>query len=172
MRRQIMLVGVAALLVAAACDRSPTRDREGVTPPRGAAFGSATNMELAAARAASARYQDLDAALAAGYVDINVVMQNMGRHFMNPRLANGSFHPDSPQILVYAPQGGRMKLVAVEYAVPLELSAQAPAGFTGDADVWDPNTGFGLWLLHAWVWKPNPDGMFAPFNRTVVLPGL
>jgi hypothetical protein len=23
------------------------------------------------------------------------------------------------------------------------------------------------WDLHAWIWHANPDGVFAPFNRTV-----
>jgi hypothetical protein len=63
---------------------------------------------------------------------------------------------------------GHFELVAVEYAVPIELSPNhAPAGFTGSADVWDRNEGFGLWLLHAWVWHFNPDGVFNPTNPLV-----
>lgn len=34
---------------------------------------------------------------------------------------------------------------------------------------WDGNTGFGLWLLHAWVWDYNPAGVFSPMNPTVHL---
>jgi len=26
---------------------------------------------------------------------------------------------------------------------------------------------FGLWGLHAWVWKENPSGMFTAWNLTV-----
>jgi len=167
-----LLLAALTLVTAAACDRSPTGGADRGIPAPTAAIASVTNGELALARQASARYQDLSVALADGYVDINVVMQHMGRHFLNPKLLDGSFRPDRPQILVYAPEGGKWHLVAVEYAVPLGMSAQAPAGFTGSADVWDHNTGFGLWLLHAWVWKPNPDGMFAPFNPDVVIPGI
>ena len=27
---------------------------------------------------------------------------------------------------------------------------------------------FGLWVLHAWVWKANPSGVFAEYNPLVV----
>lgn len=124
--------------------------------------------ELALARAASAKYHDVQKAFDDGYVDINVVLPNMGRHLMKASLANGSFNPAEPQLLVYSEgPGARLKLVAVEYAVPLNLSASAPEGFTGSADEWSPNQTFGLWLLHAWVWKDNPDGMFNPTNSQV-----
>jgi len=87
---------------------------------------------------------------------------------MKQSLVNGSFNPAEPQLLVYSEgPGAQLKLVAVEYAVPLNLSASAPEGFTGSADQWTPNQTFGLWLLHAWVWKDNPDGMFNPTNSQV-----
>ena len=124
--------------------------------------------ELALARAASAKYHDVQKAYDDGYVDINVVLPNMGRHLMRQDLVNGSFNPEEPQLLVYSEgPGARLKLVAVEYAVPINLSASAPEGFTGSADEWTPNQTFGLWLLHAWVWKDNPDGMFNPTNSQV-----
>ena len=63
------------------------------------------------------------------------------------------------------PCGGKRRLVAVEYAVPLALSKRAPAGFMGRADQWDANQTFQLWTLHAWVYEFNPDGVFAPFNN-------
>ncbi|HXG95441.1 MAG TPA: hypothetical protein VNN73_24130 [Blastocatellia bacterium] len=40
-------------------------------------------------------------------------------------------------------------------------------GFTGSEDVWDRNGDFGLWTLHAWVWKENPNGIFAEFSPRV-----
>jgi hypothetical protein len=45
----------------------------------------------------------------------------------------------------------------------------APKGFTGTDDVWERNTDFGLWLVHAWVWKNNPDGTFNPTNPLVTV---
>jgi hypothetical protein len=125
------------------------------------------DQELDRARSATTRYADLSAAIADGYVDINVVMPGMGRHFMKESLVDDRFEIDKPEILVYATVGGKQQLVAVEYAVPLDKSASAPIGFTGEDDVWDRNTGFQLWLLHAWVHLDNPGGVFKPLNSRV-----
>jgi len=168
---------VAALaLVALACDG---RDGSLATAPVTAAVAASAHQhtdlsgdlaipgtELAQVRRASTRYHDFDAAIADGYVDINVVVPNMGRHFMKPSLVDGTFDPEHPEILVYqtAPNG-RLVLGAVEYAIPDTFSE--PAGFTGNADRWDPNPVFHLWLLHAWVWQENPDGLFNPTNPKV-----
>lgn len=123
------------------------------------------NAQLAAARAATARYQNIENAKADGFVDINVFMPGMGHHFLNQQRLNATFEAGAPELLVYnLESNGRYRLVAVEYAVPIPESATAPAGFTGDADAWDKNTTFNLWTLHAWVWLDNPDGVFAPFN--------
>lgn len=130
----------------------------------------AVDRELANVEAATASYATIDAALAAGYADIDVVMQNMGHHYLNADLLDATFQVDQPEILVYAPDaGGTMRLVAVEYAVPFALAEVAPEGFTGDADQWDRNETFELWTLHAWVHRDNPDGVFASHNPTVVL---
>jgi hypothetical protein len=125
------------------------------------------DQELDRARAATTRYATLSAALADGYEDINVVMSGMGRHYMKKALVDDRFEVDKPEILVYATIGGTEQLVAVEYAVPLDKSVAAPTGFTGDDDVWDHNTGFGLWLVHAWVHLDNPNGVFKPLNSRV-----
>ena len=124
--------------------------------------------ELANARKATARYQNIENALQDGYVDINVVLPNMGRHLLKEALLDATFDAERPELLVYTEQpGGHRSLVAVEYAVPLNLSATAPDGFTGGADVWFEDQTFKLWTLHAWVWRENPDGMFNPTNKKV-----
>jgi hypothetical protein len=125
------------------------------------------DQELDRARSATTRFATLSAAIADGYEDINVVMPGMGRHFMKKSLVDDRFEVDKPEILVYANVGGTEQLVAVEYAVPLDKSTTAPLGFTGDEDLWDRNTGFQLWLLHAWVHRANPSGVFNPTNPTV-----
>lgn len=121
--------------------------------------------ELAAARAGTARYQRLEAALADGYVDIDLCVPGQGCHFLNPGLVDAEFDPGKPEILMYSPQGDRMRLVGLEYAVP--DTEPRPDGFSGDADVWHVNADFHLWLLHVWVWRNNPDGMFADSNPLV-----
>ena len=127
-----------------------------------------TLWELQQTRAATARYRHIKNAIKDGYADIDVVIPGMGHHYMKADLLDATFDIRHPEILVYEKaEDGSFELVAAEYAVPLNLSATAPAGFTGTADVWNRNTGFGLWLLHAWVWRENPDGVFNATNSTV-----
>lgn len=123
--------------------------------------------QLARVRRATTRYKDFRNAMADGYEDINVVIPNMGRHLLNDSLLDGHFDADHPELLVYAPMQGRLTLVAVEYAVPLDSSATAPDGFPGNADEWFADQTFQLWTLHAWVYKHNPEGMFNPTNPRV-----
>lgn len=127
--------------------------------------------ELRAARAATEKYRSLDKALADGYADISVVRQNMGMHYLKAALLDTVFNADKPEILVYNKQhDGSTQLVAVEYAVPIPLSpTKAPAGFDGNSDNWTYSTEFNLWLLHAWVWEYNPQGIFNATNPLVHL---
>lgn len=127
-----------------------------------------TGWELQQARSATARYRVFDNAIRDGYEDINVVVEEMGHHFLKATEVDAGFDPRKPEILVYeVDHAGNKKLVAVEYAIPLDLSVNAPTGFTGNLDVWKRDTFFQLWLLHAWVWEYNPLGVFNPTNPLV-----
>jgi hypothetical protein len=130
-----------------------------------------TRLELKEAQKATTRYRDIQNAVADGYADINVIVQNMGFHYMKAALSDTIFDYSNPEILVYNKNHqGVIELVAVEYAVPIALRPDtAPEGFSGTADVWKRDTGFGLWLLHAWVWTYNPEGVFNPTNPGVHL---
>ena len=164
---RIALVAVCAI---AACSAPQTTDPNAVhahsmAVSKASVPTAEANAQLAAARAATARYQNIDNALADGFKDINVFMPGMGHHFLNEARLDDKFVAAEPELLVYSlEKNGRYRLVAVEYAVPIPMSATAPDGFTGDADRWDRNTTFNLWTLHAWVWMDNTDGIFAPFN--------
>jgi hypothetical protein len=138
--------------------------------PNDAPLPGGTVLQLDAVRNATARFHDVAQAEAEGYVDIGLFFPNMGWHYMNwELLANGKFEAESPELLVYAddPCGGPRRLVAVEYAVPLALSKNAPEGFVGKADVWSVFNNE-LWTLHAWVHEYNPDGVFAANNPRVL----
>jgi len=126
-------------------------------------------LQLDQVRDATARFLDVEKATAEGYVDIGLFVPKMGWHYMKEALVDAKFDPARPELLVYAddPCGGKRKLVAVEYAVPLSLSKRAPLGFVGRADEWDANQQFQLWTLHAWLFEFNKDGVFAPFNPRV-----
>ena len=127
-----------------------------------------TVWELQQARAATARYRNIENAKKDGYSNINVDVPNMGHHFMNTNLVDGIFDIRKPEILVYnGLDTGNPELAAVEYAIP--LTDPLPEGFTGSADVWKGDSGFPFWLVHAWVWKFNPDGAFNWTNPDVDL---
>lgn len=127
--------------------------------------------ELLEVRAATEKYRDIKNARKDGYEDISVVVPNMGYHYMKSDIVDSVFDISKPEILVYNKNhNGKFELVAAEYAIPIDLSPdKAPDGFSGTGDVWDRNTGFGLWLLHTWVWHYNPDGVFNPTNPLVHL---
>ena len=138
-------------------------------------FGNYTGLdpqtvsELQQAKISTAKYNDFDQAIADGYVDINVIVPEMGYHYLKMDNLNATFEYDKPEILVYnKEENGRMKLVALEYAVPISLSANAPSGFTGDNDHWSVYQGV-LWTLHAWIWEYNPDGVFNATNPLIHL---
>lgn len=139
------------------------------TSPHTGTLSPATLVQLEEARQSTARFLDVDQATRAGYVDIGVFFPHMGWHYLNSHALDGTFDPREPELLVYAddPCGGKRRLVAVEYAIPLDASASAPKGFLGHEDEWHQDADFGLWTLHAWVWEFNPDGVFAPFNPRV-----
>jgi len=118
-------------------------------------------------RAVTAQFHDLSQAVFDRYIDIDVFVSGHGFHFLKRSLLDGQFEVDKPEILVYAPINGRMQLVCVEYAVPISLSSTPPEGFTGSSDVWEFNADFQLWTLHCWVWKNNPNGIFADTNPLV-----
>jgi hypothetical protein len=156
--------GMPAASVTGSMDASPNAHAH-VVPANGEPL---PHKQLADARRATARYQDFLTALRDGYVDIGVVLPNMGRHLLKEALVDATFEAERPEILVYMEDlGGRMKLVAVEYAVPFNLTSAAPEGFPGGADAWFADERFQLWTLHAWVFKENPDGIFNPTNRRV-----
>ena len=127
-----------------------------------------TLWELQQARAATAKYRNIQNAIKDGYSDIMVDVEGMGHHYMKSAIVDATFDIRQPEILVYnRDENGNQELVAVEYAVPLIYSR--PEGFTGPDDLWNNNSGFPLWLLHAWVWAYNPDGVFNWTNPNVHL---
>jgi len=129
----------------------------------------ATYQELARAYAATAKYHNVDEALLDGYVLASPDIPGEGFHFVKPSLVDCKFEPEAPEALHYAyvPNENRLRLVGVEYAVPLACGAP-PEGFTGDADEWEQEVGGPpVWTLNAWIWLHNPNGIFASVNPLV-----
>src|SRR5262245_6397898 len=133
---------------------------------RKAKLPHATLRELARARRATARFHDIANALAAGYVDANVYTPGEGFHYVKESLIDTTFDPAKPEVLLYGNFGDDgLRLVAVEYLFP--DSAPRPEGFTGDADVWELEPPFPVWMVNAWIWLHNPDGLFTFANPRV-----
>ena len=104
---------------------------------------------------------------------LNYAKGAMGIHFVNLTI-QGPPDPLKPNVLIYEPVGkGKLKLVAAEWLVPLGLAKERPVlmgqEFLGPMEGHEPliPQGFHHYDLHAWLFKDNPLGMFAPTNPNV-----
>jgi hypothetical protein len=159
-------------------------------------------------RTLTSKYQDVNVALAEGYVRDPANMCEtadmmgrptelgaMGIHFFrpdllgitappNPRVDGNGTHTDfrKPSILIYEPQtDGSLKLVAVEnlvfqkswhaagnkrppsfHGVEYDTMQDDPATRVDEAHMFEPH-----YDRHVWLYRENPNGMFAPFNPKV-----
>lgn len=128
---------------------------------------AAENQALATLRRATARYHDLDAAVADGFVllhecevrpgegAVGILYVHLGRYL------DGIIDPAAPDGLLYAPSGdGKPKLAGVELALPAGMwSAPQPPTFLGMPFQLEEE--FGALGLHIWLWRHNPEGLFA-----------
>jgi hypothetical protein len=172
--RSLWAVGGAAALVAAFTS-GPTSeaaiDHSMPEPPGGSG-------ELAAAYLAAAGFQDVAVAEAAGYASTvdslgcfeNAEAGGMGVHYLNESLMDSTVEVDRPEALVYEvdASGEIVGLVAHEYIVPLDAwTSEDPPNLFG-VDLHEHPT-LPLWVLHAWIWKDNPAGVFEDWNPAVRL---
>jgi len=128
-------------------------------------------IEIEQAKTATSNYMDIDVATTEGRIDVSGYVPNMGHHYLNPGLADGTFELLQPEFILYAPDGnGNMQMVAIEYGIvpeDPENPGTPPEGFTGSEDVWHFNEMIGMWTLHVWTILENPDGIFASFNTAM-----
>ncbi len=127
---------------------------------------------LAAVRQATARYHDVDRALADGYVPFSPCVAEpglgtMGIHFVNFGLVfDLTTSATNPEILLYVPSEDGFRLVGVEYFV-ISLSQPTPQLFGRPLNGPMVHPGEEIpphYDLHAWIWLGNPAGIFAEFN--------
>ena len=166
---------------------------------RGAASAAARDesgedsLFIAAARAGSARYRDLDSAITEGFRLVGGDFPGMGQHWVHAgRLMAGVVDAARPAILSYATIAGRPALVGVAYALPLGAGDPLPSaphdswhahsGSVDEASFLPRHAGHGadpgarIAVLHAWIWLGNPGGPFAtdnpalPFARAGLAP--
>jgi hypothetical protein len=174
----------AAAVLLTACDGQPTAPVVGAEAPATFARNPAVlQQQLAALRAATARYHDIDAAIQDGFVPISGCVSHpqlggMGIHYARPdRMGDADYIATEPEMLLYVPApDGSMKLLGVEYWI-LEDAWNA-AGRSGrpmfiEHPFDHSPAGHGMparYSLHVWSWHPNPSGLFAPFNPRVTCP--
>jgi hypothetical protein len=131
-------------------------------------------------REATARYRDVNVAIAEGYIQGTPCVSSamggaMGIHYVKPELlfnGDGSLSAElnaaTPEALMYEPQkNGTLRLVGVEFIA----AAQEGLALEGHLLnlVGAPNR-YGLPAfseLHVWVWRDNPHGTFADHNAHV-----
>jgi hypothetical protein len=144
--------------------------------------------DLDKARRATARFHDVDRAIAAGYSfrlpeigGATCIAQPgegaMGVHMVNTSLLDATLDPAKPEVLVYDPKvkrNGRekLRLVAVEYVVfqSAWTGAEPPRLFGRLFDFVPFPNRYDLpafYALHAWIWKRNPSGLFYAWNPRV-----
>lgn len=144
----------------------------------------ATN-DLARARAATARFHDVDRFGPAGYggplEDLNGIscianpgVGVMGIHFVNGKLvADAKLDVETPEALVYQQlPNGKLRLVAAEYVIFQGAWLQAgnrgtPTLFGQPMNFVPLGNRYGLppfYEIHAWIWMNNPAGIFKDWN--------
>jgi hypothetical protein len=154
---------VAAAMAIALSALLPSGAVAAETQPQSAA--QEISRDLAAARAASAKYHRVDVALADGFVDTGhcVALPDgggaMGFHFVNPgRMGDDHLDVTEPEVLLYEKDAqGRFRLTGVEY---IGNEGDALLGQTFTPTPSGP-------ALHVWLWKHNPSGMFSDWNPNV-----
>lgn len=186
------LVIGAAVATAAACSADQPFQPKGPLSARTVTRGeagtlsaqdegdAAQNQLLANVRAATASYHRVDAAIADGYVLGSpceaMPGQGIGIHYRKGSLIDGVVDPSQPELLVYEPRdNGNLQLVAVAFVV--RASAWDPTHSSPpmlgnqvfeDKRVPDwSSPPFPTYELHVWVWKHNPNGMYATTNPLV-----
>ncbi len=132
--------------------------------------------DRAAAQLATAGYQDVKTAEAHGWASSldnlgcfqDAALGGMGVHYINQALMDGKVDITKPEALVYEldANGKIAGLVAHEYIVPIEAwTSPTPPSLFGVSFHRHPT--LPLWVLHAWLWKDNPTGIFQDWNPAV-----
>jgi glucose/arabinose dehydrogenase len=139
-------------------------------------------------------YQNVNAALAAGYVQVTQFIPQQGRHLVKSSLFDTVFDPTQPEGLLYEPDPstpGGWRLGGALYYMPISLNPNPPDGFPGTTDdAWHlhdflcfyPNGTVTLdaqdvctaqggsyqtnvgWMVHLWNYVPSVPGRYIEDN--------
>jgi hypothetical protein len=178
-RRHKILGAVLPLaLLTAGCAGAVAASPPTKPPLHHGAHAKMTSEDRVAAMLATASYQDVAVAEDAGYassIDTLGCFQNPGRggmgvHYVNAALLDATVDIMEPEALVFEldASGDIVGLVAHEYIVPTDAwtSHKPPTLFGVD---FHQHPTLPLWVLHTWLWKDNPSGVFEDWNPAVRL---
>lgn len=136
--------------------------------------------DLARVREATAQFHRPEAAQAAGYDLVPGLdycfnkpgVGAMGYHYINIGILDTTVDLLNPEAMVYAPgPDGILQLAAVEYIVPAALwDAENNELPMLHGQHFHLNANLGVYVLHAWIWKNNPSGIFEDWNPNVSCP--
>jgi hypothetical protein len=167
--RALLLVGAFALSAGTQMPATDSAAAPGIIPT---GFGDAVDRDVAKARAATARFKTVDAAVAAGYPKQTDCVDNppqgaMGFHYQNNSLLDTTLDVEKPEVLVYEKMpDGKYKLNGVEYLVPISAWKKDEAPTIMGQKLKRAER-LGIWYLHVWIWEPSPSGVFADWNPRV-----
>jgi len=164
----VMLCGFGSSSMAQTSDTGTSR-APGIVPN---SYGESVDHDIMTVRDATAQFKTTAAAEAAGYKQVTGCVQHqpagaMGYHFQNNSLLDTTLDLEHPEVLVYEKlPDGSFQLNGVEFLVPISAwKSSEPPRIMGQALIKaDP---IGFWFLHVWTWKPDPGGLFAPWNPDV-----
>ena len=132
-------------------------------------------------RAITAEYHWLPNALEAGFVPFSLEGTDeptcfesqaggMGVHYV--RNVDDTADATDPEAMVYeVGDDGGVRLVGVEYVVPEEFVEDADGNVVAlpslHGQEFHKHSSLPLYILHAWIWEENSEGVFADFNPAV-----
>lgn len=158
--RSVAAIGLSlAVLAACSTTSTPTAPSVGAAAADTSLQGDPSlGPQLAAVRAATAKYHDVDVAVAAGYLNPSgracdqIAIGAMGIHSPNLALqGNQALDPLQPEVLLYLPKpGGGFRLVGVEY-IQVVLLRDPATGMVAPWHSHDP------WPSHYQVVTPTPQ---------------
>jgi len=137
--------------------------------------------QLVELRKVTTHFHSIDAAKQAGYsTQITPCWAHhsagaMGYHFGKTNLLDATVDLLEPEVIIYEPQaGGHMKMVGMEYIVPLAAWEAAGHDLNNSNDVpqllgqkFTRHSTLPIFKLHIWLWQQNPSGTFADWNPKV-----
>lgn len=161
MSRRLPFIALATALAAVGCDEDPTSPEED---------------GLETLRQVTDAYHDVAAAIDDGFGPAGPCMVNpdgpgaLGIPYLNGDLLDTNIDIENPEVLFYEPQqNGDLELVGVETVVPIE-AWEAEYDDETPSVLGQPfhrNDDHGLFGIHIWVWRDNPEGVFAFWHPDV-----